>query len=383
VAFYEGPVDVFDSAPESMITVIDKSGHKTTLSRDLAGLGLAWAPSGREIWFTAARPRQQSPGPQLHAVSLAGVERQVYSAPDWLVLHDISRDGRVLLSRNSIRINAACQGPGEATERDLGWLTASFANSLSSDGKTLIFLDALSGRTPAGNPTIFRRGTDGSPAVSLGEARGGGGLSPDGQWVLAELGGNLILLPVGAGSTVTLPKGEVVHIGGRAWLRDSKRIVFTGDPGDGKPRGYIQEIPSGVPRAITPVGVSLAAKAAVRDDKSVLGRVGGTWALFPIHGGDGQPVPALKPGDVPIQWSQDGRYVYTVDAVVGVRTAAVDVFRVDITTGVRAIWKTLSPSDPVGVESLRPTVLITPDARSYCYSYIRRLGDLFVVDGLK
>ena len=41
------------------------------------------------------------------------------------------------------------------------------------------------------------------------------------------------------------------------------------------------------------------------------------------------------------------------------------------------------PSDPVGVEDLRETVVITPDARSYCYWYLRRLGDLFVVDGLK
>ena len=93
---------------------------------------------------------------------------------------------------------------------------------------------------------------------------------------------------------MTLPKGEVVQFGLGAWLRDSKRIVFTGDPGDEKPRGYIQEIPAGMPRAITPVGVSLAGKAAVRDDNSILGRVGATWTLFPIHGGEAQPVPALK-----------------------------------------------------------------------------------------
>ena len=57
------------------------------------------------------------------------------------------------------------------------------------------------------------------------------------------------------------------------------------------------------------------ARAAVRDDTSVLGRVGATWRLFPIPGGEGRPVPALKPGDIPLQWSQDGRYVYTVDNV--------------------------------------------------------------------
>jgi hypothetical protein len=383
VAFFEGPGGVFDGSPETKITVIDRSGQKSELATDVSGIGLAWAPSGNEVWFTAARPRQTPTGPQLHAVSLAGVERMVYSAPDWLALHDIAADGRVLLSRNSIRVNVGCQAPGEERERDLGWLVASFANALSSDGRTLIFFDGLTGRTAAGNATVFRRSTDGSPAVSLGEARGAGALSPDGQWVLAERDGTRILLPTGAGSIVHLPKGEVVRFGRGEWLSDSKRIVFPGVPGDNKPRGYIQEIPAGLPRAITPDGVSLAAKASVRDDNTILGRVGATWMLFPIHGGEAQPLPALKPGDFPIQWGDDGRHVYTVDNTGDVTSPTFDVFRVELTTGARVLWKTLSPSDPVGVEGLRGTVVITPDARSYCYSYMRRLGDLFVVDGLR
>ncbi len=74
---------------------------------------------------------------------------------------------------------------------------------------------------------------------------------------------------------------------------------------------------------------------------------------FRFTAASAQPVPALKPGDIPIQWSHDGRYVYTVDNVGGVRSPAVDVFRVEITTGARVLWKTLTPSDPVGVEGLR------------------------------
>ena len=41
---------------QAMITVIDKSGRKSTVARDWAGYGLAWTPSGTEIWFTATRP---------------------------------------------------------------------------------------------------------------------------------------------------------------------------------------------------------------------------------------------------------------------------------------------------------------------------------------
>ena len=43
-------------------------------------------------------------------------------------------------------------------------------------------------------------------------------------------------------------------------------------PADNKPRGYIQEIPAGIPRAITPEGVVLAGRAAARDGNSILGR---------------------------------------------------------------------------------------------------------------
>ena len=229
---------------------------------------------------------------------------------------------------------------------------------------------------------LFRRRMDGSSAVPIGEGRGGA-LSPDGEWVLVVSGENLVLLPTRAGAMVTLPKGSVMRVEAGTWLGDSKRIVFTGVARDGKPRGYTQEIPAGIPRAITPDGVQLAGRAAVRDDNSVLGRVGTSWKLFPIQGGDGQLVPALRSGDIPLQWSHDGKYVYTVDNAAGPRPPAVDVFRVELATGVRGLWKTLTPSDPVGVEDMRETVVITPDAQSYCYSYVRRLGDLFVVDGLK
>ena len=284
----------------------------------------------------------------------------------------------MLLSRNTIRINLTCKRPGDTSERDLTWQLASAAKGISPDGETLIFEDELLS-SPSGNPTIFSRNIEGSPAISIGEGSGAA-LSPDGKWVLALRGEDLVLLPTGVGATVTLPKGDLVRIGNGAWLPDSKRIVFTGYTADNTPRGYLQEIPAGLPRAITPPGVVLADKSAARDENSVLGRVGATWVLFPIQGGDGRPVPALTPGDIPLQWSHDGRYVYTVASVDGARQAAVDVFRVELATGGRTLWKTLTPSDPVGVEDMRETVVITPDAQSYCYSYMRRLGDLFVVD---
>ena len=73
------------------------------------------------------------------------------------------------------------------------------------------------------------------------------------------------------------------------------------------------------------------ARAAVRDDNSILGRVGAAWVLFPIHGGDG---PA-RAGAHSLETSRFngariGRYVYTVESVQGLRPPAVDVFRVEL-----------------------------------------------------
>jgi hypothetical protein len=54
-----------------------------------------------------------------------------------------------------------------------------------------------------------------------------------------------------------------------------------------------------------------------------------------------------------------------------------EIHRVDITTGRAERWETLLPSDPDGVERILP-IVITPDGRSYCYSYRRTIANLFV-----
>ena len=382
VAFFEGP-GLFSTEPESMVTVIDRSGRKTTLSRHWAGIGLAWARSTGEIWFTGTDGSPQAPW--LNAVSLAGVERIVQRAPDWLMLHDISTDGRVLLSRNSVRVNIACQPPGELQERDFSWGLGATVRGLSADGRTLIFTEILGNNLKSSIGLVYRRHVDGSPAVPLGEGYANA-LSPDGKWVLAWLKDSLILMPTGAGSVVTLPKGNLAEVGGASWLGDSKHIVFTGDTGNGKPRGHVQEIPNGIPRAITAEDVALAGKAAARDEQTVLGRSAGHWLLYPLNGGSPQSMPGIVDTDVPIQWSQNGEVLYVANNADGRNQPGqptIQIFRVEVGSGRRTPWRTLTPLDPVGVEIDRGSVVMTADGQSYCYSFLRRLGDLFVADGLK
>ena len=377
IAFFEGP-GLFTTQPLSSMSVVERSGRTSTLTMNWSGSGLAWSPSGKEVWFTGTNGED---APSLHAVTLAGVVRTVHQGPDWMLLHDISSDGHVLLSRNTIRVSVSCQAPGENGERDLGWRWGATARALSSDGRTLIFQEQLGNDLSSTEALVYRRDIDGSPAVRLGVGTPQA-LSPDGKWVLALQGGAFVLLPMGAGSAVKLSKGDLKRMGNGAWLADSRHVVFTGDSG-GMPRGYVQEIPDGLPRAITPEGVVVPVKGSVRGDGAILGRVGPAWRLYSVDGKDPVSFPALTAQDVPLQWSADDRFLY-----VGINLGAPprprnDVFRVDVASGSRTLWKTLAPLDPVGVEFNAGSPVMTPDGSAYCYSYTRRLGDLFVVDGLK
>jgi hypothetical protein len=382
VAFFEGP-GLFTTEPEAMVTVVDRSGRKSTLSRNWSGIGLAWSRLTNEIWFTATDGNRQAPW--LQSISLAGAERTIQRAPDWLMLHDISPDGRVLLSRNTIRVNVACQPAGDVTERDMSWGWGGTVRDLSTDGRTLVFRELLGNDLSSTTALTYRRQLDGTPAVRLGVGDPQS-MSPDGRWVLARLKDSLILLPTGSGSVVDLPRGSLLRVGFGAWLSDAKRLVFTGDSGNNKPRGYIQDIPHGVPQPITSEGVVLAARGTLRDDTSVLGRSGNQWALYPIGGGSARPVPMIAATDIPVQWTNNGQAIYVVDNANGPGQPgrpAVDVVNVDIASGRRTRWKTLGPHDPVGVEVDPGSTVMAADGRAYCYSFSRRLGDLYLADGLK
>ena len=58
------------------------------------------------------------------------------------------------------------------------------------------------------------------------------------------------------------------------------------------------------------------------------------------------------------------------------------VYRLDLSTGHKTLWKELMPSDSAGVSRIGP-ILITPDGKSCLYGYHRILSDLYLVEGLK
>jgi hypothetical protein len=195
VAFIDHPVQADDGGA---VAVVDLAGKKRTLASGwLSIMGLAWPPKGGEIWFTATRVGVAR---ALYAVSLNGKQRVVSRLAGTLTLDDISRDGRVLVTRDSARRGMMALAPGEKTERDLSWLDRSLVRDFSPDGRTILFLE--SGEGAGATYAMYIRKTDGAPAIKIGEGSAAG-LSPDGKWALSiasqTSAPQLILYPTGTG----------------------------------------------------------------------------------------------------------------------------------------------------------------------------------------
>ncbi len=156
----------------SYLSVVDRAGRKQrVLAAPIVG-GLAWSPAGDEVWYTGGT---SAFFPELRAVTLGGRDRLVARLSGRL--EDVSRDGRVLVSRGAPTSGIAGRAPGASRERDLSWLEGSVAVDLTEDGRDILFGEHLEGGGVHGR--IYTRGTDGSPAVRLAEGFPGC-LSPDG-----------------------------------------------------------------------------------------------------------------------------------------------------------------------------------------------------------
>lgn len=238
--------------------------------------------------------------------------------------------------------------------------------------------------------TTYFRKADGTPAVQLGDFQGYS-LSPDGNWAIAAVGKNpfppftqLQLVPIGAGESIVLDKKSIEKYQWAQWLPDGKGIVFlANEPGHGL-RLFIEDLMERIPRPFSPEGIvdveaGLNSFAVSPDGKLVAAVASDQklW-LYPTDGGKPRMTKVTMGDEALIGWDADGRSIYTYQPY----EVPAQIFRVVISTGQKKIVKELVPSDTAGVTSVR-AVRMTPDAKSYVYTYKRTLADLYLVKGLK
>jgi Tol biopolymer transport system component/tRNA A-37 threonylcarbamoyl transferase component Bud32 len=379
IAFLDHPVYDDNRGTVALVTL---NGEKKTLTREWAGeYGLAWAPGGDEIWFTAGDSERQP----LSAVTRAGRLREVWSPLASVILFDIAPDGRVLLAAITERMESYWLGPGDAGEREISWMSLSVPRDVAANGRSVLLTryDEGAGR----DYEVGLRRLDEPSAVRLGPGEAVQ-LSPDGTRALAIVYSaprQLLVHPTGVGETRRLTAAGFDYLGA-GWHPDGRRVVFVAER-QGQPlSAYIQDAAGDAP---TRLGIELD-RLAVRirswtsllmspDGKWFTGR-GGPPTLVALDGNQTRTLPTLGDSDVPIGWTADGRGLFVRRD--GSTDRAVQIARVDLASGAIEPFREIVLRDRVGLTT-RPNCLVTPDGRTVVYSTRRVLTDLYLVEGLK
>jgi len=373
VAFADHPIEGDDGG---VLSIVDRDGKKHSPSATFASLqGVAWRPDGREVWFSAATVGFNR---ALHAVTPGGGHRVLARSTGGLVLQDVAKDGRVLVTQQKSRQELLVRIGDEPKERDLSWLDWSLAVDLSPDGRVLLFDE--SGEGGGKGYSVYVRNTDGSPATRLGEGSAQS-LSPDGKWVLAIVASTsdarLVAYPTGAGQPRTFDK-DGLTVQDAMFLPDGKRILMNANEDGRGVRIYLRDFAGGKPRAVTPEGYRAFPRTVSLDSRSVVVRgPDRRFYVYALDGGEPRPLPGIaSDGELPRGWSADGR-LYVSGRGVPARLELMDV-----STGKREFWKEFLPADSAGVTPFG-AIRMTPDGKSYAYSFLRVLAELFVVEGIR
>ena len=380
IAFLEHPLGRGDDAGH--VAVIDLAGNKRALSRESESItGVAWDPAGGAIWFSGSEPAS-SVLRALFKVTTTGQQFLVLRESNNMDLHDVSRDGHLLLTRDSGRGEVFGRIYPENTERELGWHDYSVATDISADSSALLL--SVQGESSGTGYEVYLRKTDGSPAVRLGD-----GLpqrfSPDGKWALTDYpwgirptaAPQLLLLPTGAGQPVALTHDSISHHFA-TFLPDGKRLLFEGSEPGHALRNWVQDVTGGKPLPITPEGT--VGKCVSADGKLLVAVDGERkfW-LYPTDGGRPRALSGIEPEEQAIRWSADDKDLFVANYDV----IPAKVYQIEVSTGRRQLVYNLAPSDAAGLWGNIDPILLTPEGKSYVYSPYKILSDLYAASGLK
>jgi DNA-binding winged helix-turn-helix (wHTH) protein/Tol biopolymer transport system component len=371
LAFMEHPVRGDDGGD---VKVLSLDGKVRTLSAGWASAcGVAWSLSGKEIWFTAARTGGTR---ALWAVTQTGKLRLVARAPGSLMLHDISRDGRVLVSREDRRLQMSGRIDDDSSEHDLSWFDWTGAEDFSADGKLVLFDESGDGGGP--NWTAYLRHASDGRTLRLGEGHALA-LAPDGRSAVTmnlTNRGSLSIVPVGEGQPRELSGGGIEYQWAR-YLPDGQHLLVAGNPPGGSLRLYLQAVNGGQPQPLMPE-IFLRTVVISPDGKWIAGaNQDSQLVVCELEGSERKLIPTPQ-AILPVAWSSNGRSVLVRD--LGAVPAT--LYRIDLSSGRIAEWKTIGPANPSGVQTII-RLLYTPNEKSYVYSYQRNLSQLYLADGWK
>ena len=373
LALFRHPPNVDDRGD---VILLDRSGNLRELSKGWESLeGLAWAPSGKEIYFSAAETGEQY---CIRAVNLSGKQRTVYCGMAPTLIHDIAASGSVLVSSQEHRVSMAMVEHGSNEEHSLNWLDYPYQPRLSWDGGALLFTDQS--EHAGGSYSVYVRKTDGSPAVRIAGGGFGADLSPDGKWALVVLpddpAARLQIVPTGAG------QARVFHWDGirplwAFWFPDGQHILLQTSPAEQGVGIYLTDTNGATPKQLTTAADDLSPVSP--DGRSFIAQRDGKWVVHFIQENSDKPITALRADEFPIAWAADSKHIFTQAASDG----GISLSRIDLDSGRREPWQVLRPKEQIGLRPVSSPTAITPDGRWIAFTYGTQLGQLYRSDNLE
>jgi Tol biopolymer transport system component len=307
------------------------------------------------------------------------VLRRVLQVASNLTLHDIARDGRVLLGHGPERAGINGLPPGETQERDFSWLDWSLIQDLSPDGRMIVLDETAEGGGESGS--IYLRPTDGSAAIRLGDGSARS-LTPDGEWVIGSPDGGqrgeLFRLPTGVGEPRPIKTGELFCHYTRWAPGDHRMVISASEPGQGV-RLFLLDPETGEHQAITPEGIDFMEFQVLPDGKAVSAiNYDQEHRIYSLDGSDSKPIPHLTRTERIVSWIPGSNALLSYPT----NELPARVSRLDLDTGVRTLWRELTPPDPTGIFRVG-RLRMSRDLTAYAYTYYMQLVDLHVVSGLR
>jgi len=377
VAFADHPIRGDDqgyvSVAEGRGSVLRVSGLTNFLH------GVVWSADGEEV---LASHGNVDAGTYFREYRLNGEARDLLSSPGFMRIHDVSADGRLLLTADAYEVateGRLATGAG-AVDHYASWVGESFAG-ISDDGRLAA---GQSGALGEDNEyQAFYRSSEaasGAPPVMVGSGSALG-LSPDGEWVFVAnaLSDRSILRaePTRAGETRRFDLGDLVPntsaTGRLTATRDGRRVSFLAAREGELERGYVFDLEGdGAPRPVTGAGASRLLLSP-SGDRVVALDAEAVLRLYDVEGGAVVAVSGVRAGEVPVAWSSNGDAIFVWD-----RTMPVRVDRLDLATGRREPAIEWKPRDPNGM--LYALLTVSTDAKYFIVRYRRGRSSLVVAE---
>ena len=233
IAFVDHP---FPGDDRGFVSIVGGDGKAERISPDLNALqGLAWSPKGDTVWASAG---DRSGGSAIWELAPGRAPKRILSYPSMTRLHDVAADGRLLITTDEARAEIEGRLAGDERPRPYSWWTDDVVGGIAPDGS--FFAGELNSiATPDGEYIVYLRRSGGGAPARLGPGSGGG-VTPDGKWVIAALflgdRRQLTLYPTGPGQPRKVSLGPVeAQVGGRT--ESAARPTGVSSASSGSPRG--------------------------------------------------------------------------------------------------------------------------------------------------